>query len=358
MGVTPMRVRNDSGEVSLLRLIALVIRYRWWIAAGAIVFAGFAWIKARGEPMVYTATTSFVPQGRRSASAASGLAAQFGLSGLGGDATQSPQFYVDLVTSGEILRPVVDSVYKFSTDTGIVTTKLIDRLAPERGPHLRRREIAVGELRGWISAGASPKTGVINLSVRSSYPELSQQIAARLLERINTFYLENRIQQAVTERQFTAARLREVEAELRAAENRLQGFLQANRDFSRSPQLSFEQNRLSREVDMRQQVYTALAQAFEQARIEELRDTPVITVLEQPQLPLAPDAHTSAGKTIFAAMLGGFLALLLGLLRDLFRAGGRDGPGGEDMAVLRASLHDAVADVRHPLRAVRRRKRG
>lgn len=358
MEATPMRVRNESGEVSLLRLIALVIRYRWWIAGGAIVFATFAWIRASAEPMVYTATTSFVPQGRRSASAASGLAAQFGLSGLGGDATQSPQFYVDLVTSGEILRPVVDSVYTFPTDTGVVTTKLIDRLAPEPGPHLRRRELAVAELRGWISAGASAKTGVITLSVRSSSRELSQQIAARLLERINTFYLESRIEQAVTERQFTAARLREVEAELRAAENRLQAFLQANRDFSRSPQLSFEQNRLSREVDMRQQVYTALAQAYEQARIEELRDTPVITVLEHPQLPISPDPHTSAGKTFFAAMLGGFLALLLGLLRDVFGRGGVNGPGGEDMAVLRASLHGAAEDIRHPVRALRRRGRG
>lgn len=352
MPTPALRVRNESGEVSLLLLLALVVRYWLWIAAGALVFATVAWIRAAGEPPVFTTTASFVPQGRRS-SAGSGLAAQFGFSGLGGDLSQSPQFYVDLVSSGEILRPVVDSVYTFRTDTGVIRAKLIDRLAPEKGPYLRRRELAVGTLRGWITAGASSKTGVITLTVRTEEPLLSQQVAARLLERINTFYLESRIEQAVTEREFTAARLREVEAELWAAENRLQAFMQANRDFSSSPHLSFAQNRLSREVDMRQQVYTALAQAYEQARIEELRDSPVITVLEHPQLPIAADSRTSAGKTLFAAILGGGLAFLLGLLIDIFFRGGA-GTGGEDMAILRAALRSAGQDVRHPLRRLRR----
>lgn len=354
MSGSTLRVRNDSGEVSLILLLALVVRYWLWIAAGALVFATFAWVRVAGEPSVFTTTASFVPQGRRS-SAGSGLAAQFGFSGLGGDLSQSPQFYVDLVTSGAILRPVVDSVFTFRTDTGVVRAKLIDRLSPEPGPYRRRRELAVGALRGWITAGASSKTGVISLTVRTAERELSQQVAARLLERINTFYLESRIEQAVIEREFTAARRREVEAELRAAENRLQVFMQANRDFSRSPQLSFAQNRLSREVDMRQQVYTALAQAYEQARIEELRDTPVITVLEHPQLPISADPRTSLGKTFFAAVLGGSLAFLLGLLRDVFFRGGPGGaPGGGDMAALRAALRGAGQDLRHPLRKLRR----
>lgn len=358
MEPSALTVRNGAGEVSFLRLLALVVRHRWWIFGGAVLFAAVAWMRASAEPVTYTATASFVPQGRRSSSATSGLAAQFGLSLPGGDAAQSPQFYVDLVTSGVLLRPVVDSMYSFRTDTGVVTTRLVDYLAPKRGSALTRRELAVGSLRGMLSAGASTKTGVITLSVRTPYRELSQQIAERVLEGINTFYLQSRVEQAVTERRFTAARLQQVESELRASENRLQIFLQGNRDYSRSPQLSFQHSRLARDVEMRQQVYTALAQAYEQARIEELRDTPVITVLEQPQLPIMSDPRTSARKTVFAAMLGAALAFLLGLLRDVFRRSGDGDPATDDIAVLRAAVRGAAQDIKHPMNAIRRRKRG
>jgi uncharacterized protein involved in exopolysaccharide biosynthesis len=206
-----------------------------------------------------------------------------------------------------------------------------------------------------IGAGSSAKTGVITLTVHSPHRELCQQVASRLLDRINTFYLESRIEQAVTERRFTTARLAEVQAELRGAENRLQDFLQGNRDYKNSAGLTFQFTRLSREVDMRQQVYTALAQANEQARIEELRDTPTITILEHPQLPVLPDPRTSARKIVFSAMLGAALAFLLGLLRDVFGRPGTDGPEDEDLALFRAAVKSAVDDIRHPGRKLRKR---
>ncbi|MDQ6717538.1 MAG: hypothetical protein M3Z17_04205, partial [Gemmatimonadota bacterium] len=174
---------------------------------------------------------------------------------------------------------------------------------------------------------------------------------------INTFYLDSRIEQAVTERRFTAARLAEVQADLRAAENRLLDFLQSNRDYLNSAQLTFQHTRLTREVDMRQQVYTALAQANEQARIEELRDTPTITILEHPQLPVLPDPQTSARKIVFSAMLGAGLAFLLGLLRDVFGHPGSDEPGDEDLALFRAAVKSAADDIRHPARKLRKRAR-
>jgi uncharacterized protein involved in exopolysaccharide biosynthesis len=45
-----------------------------------------------------------------------------------------------------------------------------------------------------------------------------------------------------------------------------------------------------------------LAQAYEQARIEEVRDTPVITVIEAPMLPARPDPRPF-GRAIAAGLL-------------------------------------------------------
>ncbi len=45
----------------------------------------------------------------------------------------------------------------------------------------------------------------------------------------------------------------------------------------------FEHDRLERPVSMRQELVTAMAQAYEQARVDEVRNTPVITVIDQPE---------------------------------------------------------------------------
>jgi len=91
---------------------------------------------------------------------------------------------------------------------------------------------------------------------------------------------DTRQSQAAAERGFTEERMAEAQEELRAAENELQRFLQNNRQFQNSPELVFQHDRLQRRVAMRQQVYTSLVQSYEQARIDEVPNTPVITVVE------------------------------------------------------------------------------
>jgi uncharacterized protein involved in exopolysaccharide biosynthesis len=103
--------------------------------------------------------------------------------------------------------------------------------------------------------------------------------------------------------------------EKRQAEDELQAFLQRNRDFRSSPQLSFAYDRLADNVSLRQQLYTAVAQAYEQARIEEVRDTPVITVVEAPMLPARPDPRpffrAIAATVLLALVAARVLALRL-----------------------------------------------
>ena len=132
------------------------------------------------------------------------------------------------------------------------------------------------------------KTGVVELEVTAGNPGLAQEINQRLIDLVNEFNLRTRQSQAANERAFTERRLEEVRQELRATEDGLQSFLQRNRDYTNSPALTFQVERLQREVSMRQEVFTTLAQEFQQAKIEEVRDTPVITVVEAPSLRSVP----------------------------------------------------------------------
>jgi len=123
---------------------------------------------------------------------------------------------------------------------------------------------------------------------------LSDEIAARLVSIINAFNLERRRTQAAAERSFAESRVTSIKGDLRAAEGRLQDFLQHNANCCEAPSLRFEEQRLSRDVATQQQLYTTMLQSFEQAKIDEVRDTPVITIIEPPTIPVRPDSRRAA----------------------------------------------------------------
>jgi uncharacterized protein involved in exopolysaccharide biosynthesis len=136
---------------------------------------------------------------------------------------------------------------------------------------------------------------------------------------VNQFNLQTRQTQAAAERRFVEGRLEEAQAELMQAEEVLESFLQRNRAFSNSPQLQFEHDRLQRVVAQRQQVVNSLTVAFEQARIDEVRDTPVITIVEPPQVPALPDRRRLVLKVVMALVIGATVMGILAISTDFVR---------------------------------------
>src|SRR5262249_19274502 len=128
--------------------------------------------------------------------------------------------------------------------------------------------------------------------------------------------LETRQSQARSERQFIEVRLQDVSKELKAAEDRVQEFLQSNRSIEDSPRLVFERERLERELTMRQQVYASLVQSFEQARIDEVRDSPVVTVIDPPSLPIDPDSRRLLQTGSLTLLISLLVAVLLAVALD------------------------------------------
>src|SRR5690606_31231281 len=105
------------------------------------------------------------------------------------------------------------------------------------------------------------------------WPELSELLNRELLNLVGEYNMQRRQSNAAAERSFVEARLEESRHELVGAESDLKSFMEQNRRFDEAPQLRLEAARLQRRVDLRQQVYASLAQAYEQARIEEVRNT-------------------------------------------------------------------------------------
>jgi uncharacterized protein involved in exopolysaccharide biosynthesis len=167
-----------------------------------------------------------------------------------------------------------------------------------------------------IRASDVKALGTVDVSVTTPWPSVSQTLADRLLQGVNEFNLQTRKSQAGAERQFVDAQAADAEHELRDAEDQLQAFLQSNRAIGDSPQLTFERERLQRNVTLRQSIYTSLLQDREDARIREVRDTPVITVLDAPQLPLKSLGRKTLVKALAGALLGGTAAVAMALFME------------------------------------------
>lgn len=288
---------GDAGAFELLR----VLRRHWLVlvlvpTACAALAGGYRYTR----PRTYASGATFLPQaGGGTRSALSGLAAQFGVSVGGGEPGQSPQFFAELARSRAVLERVAAASYRASP-TG-PERPLADQLEipPVAAPE--RLDRTIERLGRMTSVAADQQTGIVRLRVSAATPELAQGIADRTVREINAVNLARRQARATADRQFSEERLTELRAELGVAEGRLAAFQRANRSVFGSPELQAQQDRLERDVGFRQQVYTSLAQAYEQARLDEARATPVITIIDVPALPTRPE---SRGTVAFAMVIG------------------------------------------------------
>ena len=302
----------------------------------------------------YTASASFTPQSTRSQlGGLGGIAAQFGVAIPAGESNQSPQFYADLLRSRTILEPLVHMPFAFSWRGEEQRGNYVRLSRSDAAPYsAHRAEAALRRINEDMSVGVNQKTGIVKLEITTRYPQLSALLVDSALSLLNSFNVQTRRSQASAQRQFLEQRLATVTADLGRAEEAARDFAQNNRgDLRASPHLMIQQERINREVTMRAQVVGTLRQALEQAKLDEIRDTPLITVTEAPVMPASPDPRGLIVKTILALMLGTLLGSVLAIVRYVVARQRRERP--EAFAELSAELSATRTDL---MRIVRPRR--
>lgn len=307
---------DDDVAISMLTVGSELLRRRRLIGMLALIGAVIGLVIGLTGPRLYTSSASFIPQGADAAQAG-GLAAaasQFGirLPGAGSSGGMwGPSVYVDIIGSRTLLQPLALDSFVVAGQ-GSPKVSLLD-LLKIRGdtPAIRMNE-GVKALQRIVQASEDKDVGAVDVTVTTRWPTVSLALARQLIDAINAFNLQKRKSQATAEREFAEARAAEAEQSLHDAENRLSAFMEGNR-VANAPQLALERERLQRDVELRQQVYTTLVQSREEARLREVRDMPVITMLEDPQLPAVPEPRKSVQKAIFGALAGAVLGMLIAL---------------------------------------------
>jgi len=266
----------------------------------------------------YTSTATILPSGPAILTSelknlAAGSVAELGLGATSQAGENSSALYPDILGSRLISERIIKRNYSFyhrSRARAMSLEEYID--APNIDRALRR-------LNKLVTIKSDRKTGVITVSVTTKYPELSAAVAHAYLEELDDYNIHHRQSTASENQKFTAKRLLEIKAELAEAEDSLRSFKEANMNYmiSNDPDLQLELARLQREADMKASLYLTMAQQNELARIEAVKDIPVVQILDRGTV---PQEKTSPRRSLYlaGALMGSFLiSILISLWLDI-----------------------------------------
>jgi uncharacterized protein involved in exopolysaccharide biosynthesis len=308
---------ETQGEPSqpLFRSLAAVLRRPQLLGYTVLGFVLPALALAFALPARYTSVASFVPETRSTSPAlTAGVAAianQVGLP-LGTEPSQSPNFYASLVTSQTLLEQILLQQFPSSHPLGdsVRSTSLLDfwriRSPDQRG----RLDKGIRRLRSALGVTADVRTNIVRLEVQTEDPTLSANVANAIVQALNDFNENRRRSQARERRRFVEGRVADAQTQLTDAESTLRDFYARNRQFREAPELVFREAQLRRQVDVAQELYLSLRRELESARIQEVNDTPVLTVIDS----AAPAARRSFPNRQLFLAVGFTLGVAFGVL--------------------------------------------
>lgn len=315
------------------------------VSAAVFLFVALALVL----PEYFTAKVTMLPTDDGESgfpSQLSGIASSIGLQFPFGSMSQS-DLYPTILTSDRLLSDLLDE--KFAPEPGAEPQRLLDIVVENRKDltEHEHRMAALKEMReNVVRAHKDSDTGVITLSTTTRDADLSAALANRLVARLETYLIDTRMVEGSRNRTFLDDRVAVVSVDLRKAEEALKKFRETNRRVADSPELMLEQERLSRDVLMQEQIFLELQRQKEVAKIEEVKNTPVLRVLDDATPPVRP----SRPKKVVIVAMGFVLGLFGAIAWVLARAALRISPETAE------ALRPFADDVRRITGIVRRKR--
>ena len=157
---------------------------------------------------------------------------------------------------------------------------------------------------------------LFELEISASEPQLAADIASAVIVELDLHQRNYNAKKTTETRQFIDERLLGTKTELEIAEEALKIFREQNRSTFESPQLQLEQERLARDVVVLIGVYTTLKQQLETAKIEEIKESDYVVILDAPDIPLYPDKPKKKRMVIFSGLFGIGLGMILAFIKE------------------------------------------
>jgi uncharacterized protein involved in exopolysaccharide biosynthesis len=294
-------IAEPSLEPLTLALWTAGVLNRWrTVIVSPICVLVLALLSAVILPPVYRVTVSFAPNpssssklggaiSSLSSGALSSLAGGMGLGSVGGEPTESPEFYAELMQSRELLtRLLLTRMPDPRTGTRGDSARLVDIMKLRSTDPARRIELGVKELGKSMTTESNVRTNLIKVTVEDRYPTIASREANAALALVNSFNLEQRTSRARAKRVYLQGRTAQAKTDLSTAQARYRDFLSSNRQWRLSPTLSSDEETLRRNEDVASDLYLSLEKQVESAKLDEFNDAALITVVDSAVTPVKP----------------------------------------------------------------------
>ena len=156
---------------------------------------------------------------------------------------------------------------------------------------------------------------MIKITTNFQDPLISASVANFISDEVEKYIQRENSAQSKKEKFFIGERLMIVKSELEFAEDDLKQFKERNRGYDQSPELFMIFSRLNREVEAKKEVYVTLQQQLELARIEEVKQSPILHVLDK----AVPPIKKSSPNRLLFLFFSSFIGFLFSSIRTIYR---------------------------------------
>ena len=175
----------------------------------------------------------------------------------------------------------------------------------------------VKTIRERMGISLDKKTGIITASVTMQDPGVAAVVADSMVSKFQEYIVRYRTDKARQDMEYCQKAFDESKKQYYAAQNRYAAFVDQNKDLVRQS-VKTEQYRLSNEMDFAYNMYAAMSQQLEMAKLKLQEQTPCLTVIEPATRPLQKSKPSKAKILIGFMFLGALASCGYLVVKDMF----------------------------------------
>jgi uncharacterized protein involved in exopolysaccharide biosynthesis len=251
-------------------------------------------------PVYYKSTATLLPETQKDKLSSLGQFADIAsLAGVSVPGSEIARLYPVILSSETILRSVIQRKYKSNIFPDSID--LIRYFDYSDYPADQGMAKTLAKLKGLLIATHDNKTSVVSVSAEMPEPVLAATVLNTAVDELDRFMRSKRVTSASEQVKWIAIRIKEVDTEMKASEERLKDFRERNRRVIDSPQLLLEQERLTR--DVQGVVFVELKKQFELAKLEEIKNISIVNILDPGRPPVKKERPSRLVNTVIVFLL-------------------------------------------------------
>jgi len=306
---------NRGQRVNLFEVISLLAnRRKLIILASLVVFAvSLVWLFL--TPNYYSSRAAILPGENPEVYAGLRHFTWLGAIKTPYDETSS-MLFPEMLRSNHIMNDIISREYRFLYN-GRETTMTLSRYFGTNNIDETRMKLNGIYQIDYDKYG----NGVIYFVATTKYPGLSQGILEAALSSLEDFNRNKRRTRARGNIDFLENELRDKQAELVLAEERLAAFRAQNRNYyeTTDPDLLATQARLEREISILEETQDLLETQLEENRLNAAKDIAGLKILNRPTLPDLKSAPRRLISATMLAVIAFFLCAVVVLFMEFFK---------------------------------------